>query len=242
MTAQKNATDYYNATAAEYDSMHGEEQNYEHTRALELLVPKYFSDAKSVLDIGTGTGRALQWLKSYYEENDTNVELAGIEPSRELAKIAGDNLPDANIVIGSGDSVPFSDNSFDLVTITGVLHHVEHPKSVLAEMFRVSRFGVLVSDHNNFSFGSTIARKIRLGLFSADLLGAFSYVKQGFNKQGYSNGDGWWYPYSVLNDLDVISDLSDHFAIVPTRKANSDLGNFMLSHSHLAIACVKKFT
>lgn len=239
MSANKNTTAYYNETASDYDHMHGEEQNHEHTRAMSLLVPKYFSDATSVLDVGTGTGRSLQWLEAYHRDNGTAVELTGIEPSDELASVARKKLPNANIVVGSGENLPFPDNAFDLVTITGVLHHVEHPKLVLAEMFRVSRFGVLVSDHNNFAFGSNFARKVRLALFSANLLEAFSYVKQGFRKQGYSKGDGWWYPYSVLNDLNLISNLSDHFAIVPTRRANSELGNFMLSHSHLAIACIK---
>jgi ubiquinone/menaquinone biosynthesis C-methylase UbiE len=238
--AKKNSTDYYDATAADYDRIHGDEQNYEHIRALGLLVPIYFSNATSVLDVGTGTGRALLWLKNYFKENGIGIELTGIEPSGELARLAESNLPDANIVIGSGEHLPFSDNSFDLVTVTGVLHHVENPKSVLAELFRVSRIGVIISDHNNFSFGSTFARRLRLALFSAGLLELFSYVKQGFRRQGYSADDGWWYPYSVLNDFDIISQLSDQFIIVPTRKANSNMRNFMLSHSHLAVACIKK--
>lgn len=240
MTAQSNTTAYYDATASRYDEMHGEAQNFEHTRALELLLPTYFSNAKSILDVGSGTGRGLQWIDTYFREKGITTELVGVEPSEELSKIARKNLPDAKIIIGDGERLPFPDSTFDLVMVAGVLHHVENPKKVIKEMFRVSRFGILISDHNNFSFGSNFSRKIRLALFSMNLLSAFSYVKQGFRKQGYSEGDGWWYPYSVLNDFDMISTLSEHFSIVPTRRANSNLGNFMISHSHLAIACTKK--
>ena len=111
---------------------------------------------------------------------------------------------------------------------------------VLKEIFHVISSGVLISDHNNFSFSSDIARKVRLALYSMNLLGAFSCVKQGFRKQGHSQGDGWWYPYSLLNNFDVISELSDHVAIAPTRGANSNSENFMMRHSHLAVACKKK--
>ena len=33
------------------------------------------------------------------------------------------------------------------------MHHVDSPASVIAEMFRVARKAVLISDHNNFAFG-----------------------------------------------------------------------------------------
>lgn len=239
MPANENTTSYYEATAAEYDRLHGE-QNAEHTRALELLVPRYFASASRILDVGTGTGRALAWMATHFGAQGRTVDLTGVEPSAELARIARTKVPAATIVQGSGDALPFEDASFDLVTITGVLHHVERPKAVLAEMFRVSRHGVLISDHNNFAFGSDVARRLRLGLYAANLLSAFSFVKQGFKRQGYSKDDGWWYPYSLLNDFDVIAGKCDHFAVVPTRKANSRQGNFLLSNSHIAVACIKK--
>ena len=240
MSNGSNTTAYYNLTASEYDERHGEAQNYEHIRALELIAPRYFSEAKSVLDVGTGTGRALQWFDNYYSNSGREVELNGVEPSEELAKIARKKVPSANIRIASGEGLPFSDEEFDLVTITGVLHHVENSKEVLKEAFRVSRLGVIISDHNNFSFGSHFARRLKLALYSVNLLSAFSFVKQGFRKQGYSEDDGWWYPYSLLNDFDVVSELSDHYVIVPTRPANSSSENFMTCHSHLALACLKK--
>lgn len=234
-----NTTQYYDETASKYDDLHGDEHETGHLEALELIVPRHFADVKSVLDVGSGTGRAINWFDKKFNSDGRIVDLTGMEPSAKMRDVAASKVPNATFVEGYGDAIPFDDDSFDLVTITGVLHHVENPKGVIRECFRVSRGGVLISDHNNFSFGSTFARKLRLGLYSIGLLSAFSYVKQGFNRQGYSEDDGWWYPYSVLNDFDVISELSNYYAIVPTRSANSELGNFMLQNSHVGIACIK---
>jgi len=239
MPKDDNTTQYYDATAAKYDALHGDEHETGHMEALDLIVPRHFPDVRSVLDVGSGTGRAISWFEKEFNSDVHNVDLTGMEPSAKMRDVAAQKVPTATFVEGYGDSIPFADASFDLVTMTGVLHHVKDPKAVIRECFRVSRNGVLISDHNNFSFGSTFARKLRLGLYSVGLLSAFSYVKQGFNKQGYSEDDGWWYPYSVLNDFDVIAELSSYYAIIPTRPANSGLGNFMLQNSHVGIACIK---
>ena len=58
------------------------------------------------------------------------------------------------------------------------MHHVDLPASVIAEMFRVARKAVLISDHNNFAFGTTMARRIRLVLYSCGLFGIAAFVKQ----------------------------------------------------------------
>ena len=239
MPKANNTTQYYDETASKYDALHGDQHNTGHMEALELIVPRHFPNITSVLDVGAGTGRAISWFDRILNAEGHKVDLVGLEPSAKMRDVAVQKVPTASFVEGYGDAIPFEDGAFDLVTITGVLHHVENPKAVIRECFRVSRVGVLISDHNNFSFGSTFARKLRLGLYSIGLLSAFRYMKQGFKKQGYSEDDGWWYPYSVLHDFDVISELSSYSAVIPTRRANSNLGNFILQNSHVGIACLK---
>ena len=46
-----------------------------------------------------------------------------------------------------GKTIPFEDNSFDLVMFVDVLHHAEDPASLLAEAARVSRKYLLLKDH-----------------------------------------------------------------------------------------------
>ncbi|MDG1431410.1 MAG: class I SAM-dependent methyltransferase [Paracoccaceae bacterium] len=161
-----NTTQYYDETAAKYDELHGDQHETGHMEALELIVPRHFPHVTSVLDVGSGTGRAISWFDRTFNVDGQAVALTGMEPSNKMREVAAQKVPSARFVDGYGDALPFEDDSFDLVTITGVLHHVADPKAVIRECFRVSKHGVLISDHNNFSFGSTFARKLRLALYS----------------------------------------------------------------------------
>ena len=167
------------------------------------------------------------------------MELTGIDPSDGLLAIARDRLPQARLEVGYGERIPLENDSVDLAVATGIMHHVDHPTDVIKEMFRVSRKLVLISDHNNFAFGRSIARNVRLGLYSLGLLDFATYIKQGFRKQGYSEGDGWWYPYSLFNDYGLIASLSAQTYILPTRPSTLLKGNLLLSQSHFAVLAVK---
>lgn len=89
------------------------------------------------------------------------------------------------------------------------MHHVDSPSRVITEMFRVARKAVLISDHNNFAFGGSLARRLRMALHLCGLLKPATYFKQGFNYQGFSEDDGWWYPYSLFNDYADIARRSE---------------------------------
>jgi ubiquinone/menaquinone biosynthesis C-methylase UbiE len=233
-------TQYYNQTAKSYDELHGGEENYEHIRSLEdswpILEPL---EIQSVFEIGCGTGRSLQW----FQARAPHLRLAGLDPSAELLALAKSKLPEAELLTGKGESLPLPDGSHDLVIATGMMHHADRPRDVMREMFRVARKAVVISDRNNFAFGGTNQRWLRLWLYASHLLSAVTYVKQGFRKQGYSQDDGWWYPYSLLNDYGLIASLSSRLYLLPTRPTNSPrLGNFLLNQSHLAIVAIKELS
>ncbi len=226
-------TDYYDQTAARYDAMHGGSKDMEHIRALEFLSP-LITDAASILDVGSGTGRSLSWFQSRYP----TANLYGVEPSNGLIDVALKNVPGAMIVQGFGERLPHPDASMDLVTATGIMHHVDDSPLVISEMFRVSRQYVLISDHNNFAFGGRGSQKLRLALHLIGALSAFQFVKQGFRRQGYSEDDGWWYPYSLLSSYGQICRLSERVYITPTRPSTGE--DFFTGQSHLAILALKK--
>jgi ubiquinone/menaquinone biosynthesis C-methylase UbiE len=233
-------TEYYDATASKYEDLHGGSQDPEHLRALELGWPIIESLApRTLLDVGCGTGRSLQWVC----ERSPLVMLVGVDPSRRLLELARANVPSAKLTLGDGKRLAFADRAFDVVIASGIMHHVDHPPLVIGEMFRVANKAVLISDHNNFAFGSAIAQRIRMLLHCIGLLKSASFIKQGFKKQGYSDGDGWWYPYSLLDNFAQISLLSERLHILPTRKPNTDFGgNIVFSQSHLAILGIKRET
>lgn len=234
----ENVVAYYNKTAAKYDRLHDSGAEPEHMWALEhawpLLAPLGLTSA---LDVGCGTGRSLAWISG---KND-NVRLCGIDPSQELLNIAKSALPRADFTLGGGERLPWADNSFDFVLASAIMHHVADPSAVIREMFRVSSRAVLVSDHNNFAFGGSLSRRLRLMLFACGLLDIATFVKQGFRKQGYSEEDGYWYPYSLFSNFVEFSARSSAVYVFPTRPVNSrEFGNLLLNQSHLAILGIKK--
>ena len=79
-------------------------------------------------------------------------------------------------------------------------------------------------------------RRIRLGSFACGVAGSATLVKQGSKRQGYSDEDGHWYAYSLLNSYRIIAELAKEAIVLPTRPVNQgELGNTLLSCSHLAI-------
>ena len=128
----------------------------------------------------------MAWL----EQQSAAVELVGIDPSQGQLEIARKRLPRARFELGSGEHLPLEDRSVDLALATGIMHHVDRPGEVIRQMFRIAKKAVFISDHNNFAFGGANARRLRLWLYAAGLLGLATFVKQGFRKQGYSKEDG----------------------------------------------------
>jgi ubiquinone/menaquinone biosynthesis C-methylase UbiE len=232
--ASERVTDYYNQTAERYDELHGEDQNPEHLKALEKAWPILERlNPHSALDVGCGTGRSLGWLQ------EKNLDLVGVDPSSQVLEIARKRVPKARLEVGTGECLPMESESIDLVFATGIMHHVDSPKNTIHEMFRVAKKAVIISDHNNFAFGGSQARRLRLLLHSLGLLGIATFIKQGFKKQGYSDDDGWWYPYSLLNDYGLISSLARDVWLIPTRSSSLRQGNLLVAQSHLAIVAFK---
>jgi SAM-dependent methyltransferase len=228
------ATEYYNATALEYDALHGVNEP-QHAMAFEIGWPLIGTGAQSVLDVGCGTGRGLAWLA----HRNPALQLYGIEPSDSMIAIAAKKLQKADLCQGSGEHLPFASQSIDVVTATGIMHHVHAPSLVISEMFRVANKAVLISDHNNYAFGGSMIKRLRIGLKVCGLLGAVNFVRLGFNKQGYSKEDGWWYPYSLFDNYADIARRSSRLYIFPTGPSSGSMGNLLFSQSHCCIVAVK---
>ncbi len=87
-----------------------------------------------VLDIGCGTGVHLDLYKKY------GCKLYGVDTSPAMLGMAKQRLGDsADLRLGDATSIPFEDNSFDLVLCMLVLHEMDQATrlAVIAEMKRV---------------------------------------------------------------------------------------------------------
>ena len=202
---------YYSDTASKYEQMHaheGVDDDLNIGFALSLL---RMVEARSVLDVGTATGRGLRHLKDAVP----NAFVCGIEPVAALAEqaVKSGNTASGSFVLGSGSALPFPDRSFDAVCEFAVLHHVSDPNAVVREMLRVAKRAVLISDSNRFGQGSPLARLIKLGLYKSKLWSSFNFVRT-FGK-GYriTEGDGLSYSYSVYDSFELLRQWADHIIL-----------------------------
>jgi ubiquinone/menaquinone biosynthesis C-methylase UbiE len=105
------------------------------THYFPLLKQHVPSSAVRVLDVGCGDGTLCRFL----ERPGRNV--VGIDPDQQLLATAGGGIRHA---AASGEALPFADTTFDAVTMSMVLHHVDEV-AALREVRRVLRpGGVLV--------------------------------------------------------------------------------------------------
>ncbi len=94
----------------------------------------------STIDVGAGDGMVLQRLS----ESEKFGNLNAVEISEAAAEIIK-SLPIPQlkeVKTFDGYNIPFQSNSFDLATCYHVIEHVEHPRLLLREIARISRFQV----------------------------------------------------------------------------------------------------
>lgn len=98
---------------------------------------------KRILDLGCGYGKTTFSLKKRWPE----AEVIGLDPALPCLRLARRLATERGLEIdwqqGIGESLPFEDASFDLVTITMVLHEVppDQIRRILAEARRVLKPG-----------------------------------------------------------------------------------------------------
>ena len=113
-------------------------------------------EVRSVLDVGCGMGHWTLVLGSILPER---AKITGVDREPDWVKTATERAKARGqseryrFIEGSAESLPFPDNSFDMVTCQTLLMHVADPKTVLKEMLRVLKpSGLLaVAEPNNVS-------------------------------------------------------------------------------------------
>ena len=96
---------------------------------LEAIVRSHITASSRVLDLGCGRGGVVELIW-----RDVRFA-AGIDPdSPSLASHRAAGLP---VVRGVGESLPFVDESFDLIVCLWVLEHLRDPSATLGEVRRV---------------------------------------------------------------------------------------------------------
>lgn len=131
------------------------------------------TEYQSLLDIGCGTGYLIDIL-----QKQKNALYCGLDLSPQMLKMAKQKLPQSvYLTEGSADSLPYEDNSFDVVTCIQSFHHYPKPEKSMSEAYRVLKPGGLyiISDTGMgnypkfiYSFyNNCIVKKLNTGDYAA---------------------------------------------------------------------------
>jgi ubiquinone/menaquinone biosynthesis C-methylase UbiE len=83
------------------------------------------------LDIGCGLGAAIE------HASKTGAAVAGVDPSPSMVERASRRVPEAEVKVGSAESIPFPDDRFTAVLGVATFHHWARPEEGLREVLRV---------------------------------------------------------------------------------------------------------
>jgi ubiquinone/menaquinone biosynthesis C-methylase UbiE len=226
--------DYYTQTASSYNSMHVREYD-EHFFALAVMVGLLdYCKITSILDIGSGTGRVLSYIKKHRPD----IRIVGIEPVAELREIGyQEGLGSSELIEGDATQLSFGDGEFDLVCEFGVLHHIKQPERAVSEMLRVASKAIFISDSNNFGSGSATERFFKQLLNSMMLWPIVDFIKTRGKGYTITEGDGLAYSYSVFNNYAQIRKACQNVHLINTKDGHM---NLYRTSTHIAVLGIKK--
>ena len=212
---------YYKKTADQYEKMHTEDEADEHFFALSCLAGlTNYLKIESILDIGSGTGRGLKYLKKLCPK----IKIIGIEPVKELREVGySQGVPKEELIDGDATKLNFKNSEFDLVCEFGILHHIKNNKLVVDEMLRVSKKAIFLSDNNNLGEGSKVNRSIKQILYALRLWKLVDFIKTKGKGYSISEDDGLAYSYSVFNNYQQIKSSCKSVHIMNPKNAGVNL-------------------
>ncbi|MHB1002441.1 MAG: class I SAM-dependent methyltransferase [Thermoleophilia bacterium] len=96
-----------------------------------------YRDSGRLLDIGFGGGDFLYFMK------ECGWDVSGVDYNEKMVELAREEMGiDARV--GQLEDAAFDEGSFDVVTLWGVLEHVQSPRQTVAEINRVTGDGALL--------------------------------------------------------------------------------------------------
>jgi len=111
------------------------------------------TDAKTLLDIGSGEGFALKAVLK-----DNNLRAIALDPNKDALIELKKRLPNVQTKNGRIEHLPYADNSFDLIVCCEVLEHLQKPTIALRELKRVGKNFILSVPNEPWFSGVNLVR------------------------------------------------------------------------------------
>jgi len=136
---QEKIQNHYDTIADTYDHHydHHRGRNY-HTHISNAMMSA-LPVGGSLLDIGCGTGL---FVRKY---TDRGGRATGLDISKKMIDQARKRCPESEFTVGTGEKIPFRENTFAAVSSLLVFSYVRDPAKMLAETYRVLQPGGALS-------------------------------------------------------------------------------------------------
>lgn len=134
-----------------YATPRGERASRAETALLDWLLGA-FPTARSVLDVGCGSGHYTAWLAQ------RGLWPVGLDRSPAMLAALRARHPALPLLLADAQALPVRDRSVDLVVFVATLEFLDDPRRALAEAARVARQGVVAVALNRWSVGALSRR------------------------------------------------------------------------------------
>jgi ubiquinone/menaquinone biosynthesis C-methylase UbiE len=131
-----------------------------HSKMLDLLVREGLTDAPScIIDVGCGTGRLLRAASARWPQ----AQLVGVDRAEKMVAEATRLNPNAIFRLAPAESLPFPDQTADIVLSSLSFHHWANQKKGLQEIVRVLRPGgfFCLADHNVILLAKLFGERVK---------------------------------------------------------------------------------
>ena len=122
---------HYDTVADTYDHHYDHHRGKKYHTHLSNYLVKALPEGGNLLDIGCGTGL---FIEKYIRNGGSGT---GLDISEGMVAKARCRCPDCEFLVGTGEKLPFEDNSFNAVSSVLVFSYVKDPAAMLAEVYRV---------------------------------------------------------------------------------------------------------
>lgn len=134
-----------------YATRRGQRADRAERALLEWLLAK-FPTARSVLEVGCGTGHFTEWLTR------KSLRVVGFDRSPAMLAELRRRVPEIPVILGDAHRFPFREGAVDLAVFVTTLEFLEEPEVALSEAVEVSRQGVILVVLNRWSLGGLSRR------------------------------------------------------------------------------------
>ena len=179
------------------------------------------------LDIGSGNGSLISLLRNKFE-----IKSSACDYTKELMTLPDIHVDVVNLNV---DKLPYDSESFDVVTITEVVEHLEHYRETLQETYRILRSnGTLVVTTPNILNLKSRIRFLIFGFYN--LFGPLHFKESALHSAG-----GHITPISLFYLIHALVDAGyDDFDVTIDKRQSTSL--FWLIFLYLPIKLFGKIT